>query len=248
MSAPSITPTVSRRFPHLPLRMIGDYAIFAAMVAGGAVASIMLITVVVSFFRPIEASGWDIAQQLGNWFALGIAAHVGAREFWLYVTHGQTRRNFFGEASIFVAIFALVLAVFYSVGFWVEAPLYGVTGWPQLAHQPTLYTDVLALPMVLLESWLTYFLWGAAGLAIGAAFYRSLLWGSVMCGLCLFVAQLASLGLGQDAGPVGSLVRTGVVPAEPNLALAIAVHVVGGAVLLCGAWIAMKDAPIHNRK
>ncbi len=248
MSDTTLMRVKSRRFPHLSRRMLGDYSIFAAMVAAAALVAVMLITVFVSFFRPIEKSGWDLAQQLGNWFALGIAAHVGAREFWLYVTHGQTRRNFFGEASIFVAIFAAVLALFYALGFWIEAPLYAAMGWPQEAHEPTIYRSVLSAPMVLLESWLTYFVWGAAGLAIGAGFYRSTLWGVVTIGVAMFVAQMVSLSLGQDAGPIGSLVRVGAVPDQPDLLVASLVHLAGGAVLLGAAWIAMKDAPIHARK
>lgn len=237
----------SRRFPHVPRRMIFDYSAFAAIVVGPALVAVMVLTLVVSFWRPIEASGWDLSQQLANWFVLGTMAHVGTREFWLYVTHGQTRRNFFGEVSIFLVVFALVIALFYAVGFWIEAPFYRLMNWPQAAHEPTLYTDVLASHMVVLESWLTYLLWGAAGLFIGVAFYRNGLLGALAIGSGLVAAQAATLALGQDAGPVGALIRGGALPSEPDLVVAALSHIACAAALMGLAWLVMRDAPIHSR-
>ncbi|KKB07353.1 hypothetical protein [Devosia chinhatensis] len=238
----------SRRFPHFPKRMFSDYAIFALMVAGGAIVGSMVLTLIVSQFRPIEASGWDLAQQLPNWFALGVGAPVGMREFWLYVTHGQTRRNFFGEACLWLIAFALLLGVLYAAGFWIEMPLYALMGWPQTVHTAGLYSHVLDVPMVLLESGLRCLLWGAAGLCLGAAFYRGTFIGLAAIGLCLFVAQIVSLSMGEDAGPVGSLVRVGALPAEPQLGPAVLAHLCGTAILLAVTWLAMRDAPILARK
>jgi hypothetical protein len=237
----------SRRFPHLPKRMIVDYSVFAAIVVGPALVGVMALTLIVSFFRPIEASGWDLSQQLANWFVFGTLVHVGTREFWLYVTHGQTRRNFFGEVSIFLVAFACVMAIFYAAGFWIEAPYYWVMGWPQTAHQPTLFTDVLVTHLVVLESWLTYLLWGAAGLFIGVAFYRNGLVGALAIGASLLAAQTATLAMGHDAGPVGALIRGGALPSEPNVVAAVLAHIACAAALMGLAWLVMRDAPIHSR-
>jgi hypothetical protein len=248
MTSQAMPRVISRKFPHFPRRMLVDYSAFSAIIAAGAIAAIMVITVGVSIYRPIEASGWDLSQQIVNWFVLALCTHIGYREFSLYVTHGQTRRNFFGEAVIFVVLFALAMALLYALGFWIEAPLYALMGWPQAVHEPRIYAQVLDTPRVILEMWPSLLLWAAAGLALGAAFYRNGLLGTLYIGLGLLMAQLTSLAMGQDAGPVGVLVRMDIVPGEINVPLALLAHLAATAFLLAAAWLAMRDAPIHARK
>jgi hypothetical protein len=229
-------------------RLLGAYGIFSVMAAAGTLAIIMIIPIGVSYFRPIEASGWDLAQQLINWFALGIAAHIGFREFWLYVTHGGTRRDFFAIATVFAVAFTLLLSILYALGFWIEAPLYALMGWPQAVHEPLIFREVLDSPAVVLETWPSFLLWAAAGVAIGACFYRSGYLGAVAIGVGLFAAQITSLAMGRDAGPVGALIRMDILPREPNIAAGLFAHALCIAALLALAWFAMRDAPIHNKK
>lgn len=244
----SATPRVlSRRFPHFPGRMLSGYGAFTLMVAGGTILTMLCITIGVSFFRSIDYSGWDLWQQMLNWYALGICAHIGSRELWLYVAHGGTRRNFMGETAIFVAGFALLLALIYAAAFWIEAPLYAAMGWPQLPHNPMFFHHVLDSHWVVLEGLLSFGLWGAAGLLIGAAFYRDWRLGMVATGVAMFFAQITSLSVGDDAGPMGVLVRSEIVPGDFNIALAVVAHLACWVILAGATWLVIRDVPIHAR-
>src|SRR5690606_17303862 len=122
----------------------------------------------------------------------------------LHVTHGQTRREFMGQAAIFVPTFAAALALMVTVTFVAEAGLYRLAGWPQDVQPQQLYDSALEPHLIFLQSWLLNALWTAGGVFIAAAWYRSGGLGSLAVILAIVLSGISGIALSDDWGPFGA--------------------------------------------
>ncbi|MBJ3783207.1 hypothetical protein [Devosia sediminis] len=243
--------TTAQRLPKgfalFPKRLLVEQGLFAGMVWAGFSLVMLIIPVVVSFFRPIEVSGWGFGLGIAQWYVLAIGCYVGWQMFELHVMHGQSRRGFLKSAFIFTLLFSALVAALCVVTFLPEALIYGTAGWPQVLDDNRLYDGPFDFPMLFLHGWLTFALYGAGGLFFGVAFYRN----SALATLCvpavLAVSWIAGLGMASTDGPLQFLVREGVVPSEPNALLATVLHVLCVAVLFGGAWMFGRDAAIRKK-
>jgi hypothetical protein len=240
----------SRSLPPFPRYLVREHLELLVLVWAGLLAFTFAVTLGVSYWRDIEVSGWSIASQVAPWYALFIGVHVGHSVLPLHITHGQTRREYFAQAVMFVGVFAAAVAVLVAVGFVVEAGLYRLAGWPQTIEDASLYERALQSHLVIAETWLIAGLWAAGGAFIGAAFYRDGALGFLAIVASVFIAGIAGLALGSDWGPFGgaqSWTRwIGDDPAIQPLAGAV-IYLVCIAVALALLRLVTRDVPVRNK-
>ncbi len=241
----------SQRIPAgyavFPRRLLVEQGLFGTMLWAGFSLLMLIIPVVVSFFRPIEVSGWVFGQAIVQWYVLAIGCYVGWSVFELHVTHGQSRRGFLKSAFVFVVLFSGIVAALCAFTFLPEALIYNLAGWPQAVDEARLYEAPLEVHMVFLHGWLTFALYGAGGLFLAIAWYRSSLIGSLGIPFALLMAAVAGLGMASTEGPLQVLVREGVVPQEPDVLLAIVLHVLCVGALFTATWFCGRDVAIRTK-
>src|SRR5690606_4181048 len=140
--------------PAFPRQLLEDHVGLALLVWAGFTAFVLVVILTVAYVREIDVSFWDRAIEVVRWYALFIGVHIGWSVLPLHVTHGQTRREFMGQAAIFVPTFAAALALMVTVTFVAEAGLYRLAGWPQDVQPQQLYDSALELHLIFLQSWL----------------------------------------------------------------------------------------------
>lgn len=234
-------------FSVFPRRLLTEQGIFASMIWAGFSLVMLAIPIVVSFFRPIEVSGWVFGQSIAQWYVLTIGCYVGWQVLELHVTHGQSRASFLKSAFVFVVLFSAIVAALCAVTFYPEALIYNLLGWPQAVDGSRLYASPLDLPMVFLHGWLTFALWGAGGLFLGVAWYRSSLIGGLGIAFAFALSWVAGLGMASTDGPLQFLVREGVFPSEPNAWLATVFVSACVAVFFACTWLCGRDVPIRKK-
>src|SRR5690606_1839809 len=90
--------------------------------------------------------------------------------------------------------------------FSIEGAFYGLMGWPQNAPgSGASVNGLLSGPVAFLQNWLIMMVWGAAGAAIAAGWYRNgwLGFGRTLVGVC--AASLSALLRDGRAGPASGL-------------------------------------------
>ncbi|HZY68569.1 MAG TPA: hypothetical protein VFE52_08275 [Devosia sp.] len=85
----------ARREPTFPTRVFNEQAWFAVICWVALAVGTFAITFVVSQFRSVDESAWEIASNAVSWFGFAIAIYLGWTVLQLHVTHGGTRRGFF---------------------------------------------------------------------------------------------------------------------------------------------------------
>lgn len=240
-----IAPAATRREPLFPTRLFVEQSIFALMVWVGYAIFVFVLTFVVSLFRPIEISGWDIATQPAAWFAFAIGCYLGWTVLQLYVTHGGTRRGFVIQMLGFVALYALLLAALFTLTFWPEAGIYALTGWSHVPDDNGLYASVTDMPMVFLQALLVFEVWTIGGLFVSTAWYRSAVLGSLSIVLGLVVVSVSSFTIKEDVGPmswVGFLL-----PGLTGPGPAIVAHLIMFALFAGLTWLNVRTISIHGK-
>jgi hypothetical protein len=160
-----------RRFPQkgaLPFTLILWCAYFLVVVG---------TTLVVAPYDGASSwssrSVWDMATLLplaGIAFAVGLSL----TGFYLrvHVAHGQTRRRFMSQATLYLVVLAAALAALTTLGFVLEAALYRAKDWVWLlTERPLARTvdDYFAMfAMFLLE----FAMWMVAGMLVAAGYRR----------------------------------------------------------------------------
>ena len=236
-----------RGFDIFPRRLLVEQGYLAAMVWLGFSLTMLVIPIVVSFFRPIEVSSWVFAQSIVQWYALAICVYVGWHQLELHVAHGRSRSSFLKSAFIFVTGFSALLALFCALTFYPETLLYNLMGWTQNMDGERLYDMPLQSHLVFLNAWLGIALWGAGGLFLGVAWYRSTIIGSLGIPFAFALSMVAGVGMASTDGPLQFLVHQGLVPQEPNLLLALALHLLCIAALFLATWYCGRDVPILKK-
>jgi hypothetical protein len=91
---------------------------FCAVVAACVFALAVAITFVVSGFRDVEISAWNVVtSQIARWFLFWVGIYVIHNQLPIAVAHGRTRRSFLVAASAISVVLALVMTVIAGVGF-----------------------------------------------------------------------------------------------------------------------------------
>lgn len=238
---------MTRTEPAIPRRLLAEQAFFAAMVWAGFTLFMFVLTFIVSLFREIDVSGWNLAGQPARWFGFAIGIYVGHTIFPLYVAHGGTRKGFMTQALVFVLAYGALLGALFTLTFPIEAGYYALMGWPQALHANELYASALDLPMVLVQWVLIMVLWVAGGVFLGGAWYRNPAYGSLGIVIGVLFVGLSGMAIGSGDGPFEWVYRQLFTGTAPGTGAAIVIHLISIAILLGLTWLAFKDAPIHKK-
>lgn len=240
-------PAISRTEPLIPRRLLSDQAIFAVMVWAGFTVFMFVLTFIVSLFREIEVSGWNLAGQPARWFGFAIGIYVGHTLFPLHVTHGGTRKGFMAQVVVFVVAYGALLGALFTLTFPLEAGYYAIMGWPQALHGTELYSGAFDLPMILVQWVLIMTLWVAGGVFMGGAWYRNQAYGSLGIVIGVFFVGLSGMAIGSGDGPFEWAYRQLFTGTGPGAGVAVVIHMVSIAIMFGLTWLAFKDAPIRNK-
>lgn len=204
---------------------------FSAIVAAIVFLFAVVVTFVVSAFRGIEISAWNVVMsQIARWYMLFTGVYVLHNLLPIAIAHGRTRREFLAAASGFFVVFALAMAVVGWLGFLLEGGIYGVMDWG---------TDERGS---LHAFFLMFLVWCAVGAFVATAFDRYGAVGifSLPVGLALVVATNVRVPGSGNLPFIRNI---------PSL-LGAGWHLVSLAaflVALAGMWAIARDMPVRSQ-
>ncbi len=241
--------TIDRRsWPILTHRVKEDVA-WLPVIVGAFFTFVLTATFVVSLYRDIAVSGWDIATQIPRWYAGGVGVYLTAVYLPLYIAHGNTRRNICRQLAVFAAAFVIVFAGLIALGYVLEHLIYQAAGWPQALTADHLFTDPLDYWMIVVEFTGMLSVWVAGGAMLGAAFYRNPAVGLLLVPVALVMAAIVEAAYGPSMfDGIGALVGIlGVTVTQTTPAGAAATSAVLVAVALAVTWPMVRDMPMRPR-
>lgn len=230
---------------RFPTRFLASNLWFSLMLWLAFVVVVTVITVLIGVFGTLDQSVWEGAIQVTRWYAVFAGIALVTQFLPLYIAHGQTRRQFGAQAAVTGALYAVFLAALLVVGLLLEKALYAVGGWPQTFVKTHLYTDPIQVHLVLLEYLVEFLALLAAGLLIGAAFYRWRAAGllAIPVGLALIVVSLGATGaefqLPLSSFSLGVDLRSSLLM---TLGVGVGTFVVG----LALTWPIIRNVPLRN--
>ncbi|HLL64166.1 MAG TPA: hypothetical protein VK453_00285 [Micromonosporaceae bacterium] len=220
---------------HLPFLLLAwlGFAVFVAVVVA-----------VISLFRPITISGWDGASGVVRWAAAGYGAYLTGRLLPVFIAHGQTRRDFMIQTSVFAAVAVAAYAALATIGYALEGLLYRAVDWPQRFQEDRIFTASDQVLPIFITHAVMLLGWMIAGAFLAAAFYRLDGGGLVAIPVAILLVATASLAVGYNSLPfVGAFIQRLDAPV-------IATAVLAAASILAGAgltWGLVRDVPIKTR-
>jgi hypothetical protein len=235
---------------ELARHRLGDDTVAVALLWTGYFVFVTLVTVVVSAFRPIEISGWEVASQLPRWFVGGIGVYLTAVYLPLYIAHGYTRREFMAQVPAATVVTVALAALLMTVGYGLERIVYAVAEWPQVLQQSHLYTSADQYGLILLEFGLLFAVWATAGALGGAGFYRGPGPGLAVAPVALLMIGFAEAVLNPGFFEVVTAVAAGFGLQPEGVSPAAAIGVSAAAVLAGAAltWMLVRDQPIRSQR
>ncbi|GAA0404658.1 hypothetical protein Acor_23790 [Acrocarpospora corrugata] len=234
---------------RFPTRLLAANLALAALLWAGFVVAIGLVTAGIAVFGEVSGSVWEPAAQLPRLYVLFTGVSLVREYLPMYIAHGQTRRQFGGQAAITLAVFAPVLAALMTAGYLLENGFHALAGWPQGLERPHLFTSTTQVPLIFSEYLIEFLAWAVAGALISAAFYRweggGLL--TIPVGVALVLVAAGAAGSELRIPFVSRLMGLRV-DLPPGLPLTFAA---GFGVFLAGlalTWPIIRDVPLRNRR
>ncbi|GLY46428.1 hypothetical protein [Lentzea sp. NBRC 102530] len=204
---------------------------FCALAALGAFAFAVVLTFVVSAFKDVEISAWNVVMsQVARWFLFWVGIYLVHNVLPIAVAHGRTRREFFLAASAFSVALAAVAALLGWLGFVAEGGIYALMDWQADEHgSPLAYV-------------LMFLVWTAVGMFCAAAFdrYGSAGVFSVPVGFVLAIISTTHIP-GAGRWPIVPNLPTAVGAGWHLLSLAAFVVALGL------TWVIVRNAPVRVR-
>jgi hypothetical protein len=206
---------------------------------------VQLITAGFATFRPIDGSLWEPMTQLPRWFAFGAGFQLTGVYLRLHVAHGQTRRGFMRQASVYLVAFAALLATLTMLGYLMELAIYRMAGWPQNFSRDYLFDSTSQVAPILFTYGLAYLVWTVAGALIAATFRRLHWYGLVVVApFCL--AIIVGIELAVGARSFAPLPLTDIqFPSSAPLALLLGSG--GFAISLAATWALVRNMPFRDQ-
>jgi hypothetical protein len=245
--APTMNRTGSgQRTWRLPRLLLEDQLGLAVLSWLGLVLFSMAVVTVVSSFRDIVISGWEVATGIVPWYAAFIGGYVLHTVLPLHIAHGRTRRDFAIEAVIFGGVFTTVVALLVTLGFAIEQGVYAIAGWSRGTPDDHLFASYTEYGMIVAEYWLTVLVWTAAGAFVGASVYRpsGLSWFALAPALGL--VAISGLTRADSAQPMGFIVNRLPQADSMSLALTALLSLVSVLIALGLTWLTIRDMPMRN--
>lgn len=243
------TATRNRRaWPILTQRLREDVG-WLPMIVGAFFVFVLIVTFVVSLYRDVSVSGWDIGSQIPRWYAGGVGVYLAAVYLPLYVAHGHTRRNISRQLATFAVVFVVVFAGLIGLGYAIEHLIYDAAGWTQQLTADHLFTSPLAYWTIVFEFGGVLGVWVVGGAMLGAGFYRKPALGLVLIPVALVMAAAteAAYGPGMFDGISALLALFGVTVAQTTPVGAAATSTVLIAGALAVTWALVRDLPLRTK-
>ncbi|MFD5831565.1 hypothetical protein [Lentzea sp. NPDC060358] len=216
-----------KTFPHLAKILLW----FSAAVAAGAFAFVVALTFVVSFFREVEISAWNVvASHIGPWFLLWVGVYAIHNVLPIAVAHGRTRRDFLASTSVLAVLLALAGTALAWLGYLLEGGIYGLMGWTADEHG--------AVPAY----FFMYLVWFVTGALCAAAFGRFGPGG-------VFVLPVAFAFIALTRAQIPGSGTLPFIPDVPGLLGPgwYGVSAAAFAIALAGTWAVVRDMPVRVR-
>lgn len=205
---------------------------------------VQLITAGFATFRPIDGSLWEPMTQLPRWLAFGAGFQLIGVYLRIHVAHGQTRRGFMRQASVYLVAFAAVLATLTMLGYLMELAIYRMAGWPQNFSRDYLFDSASHIGPILFTYGLVYLVWTVAGALIAATFRRLYWYGLVVVApFCL--ATIVGIELAVGARYVAPLTLTDI-QFTSSVPLTLLLGIGGFAVSLAATWALVRTMPFRD--
>lgn len=212
-------------------QLTASLVLFSAMLAAGAFLFAVVVTFVVSAFRGIEISAWNVVtSQIARWYLLFLGVYVIHNMLPIAVAHGRTRREFLAAAAGFTVVCAAAMALLAWLGFLIEGGIYALMDWSARDHG--------TLPAY----FLMFLVWCAVGAFLAAAFDRFGAGGVIA--LPVGVVLVVTTGVW--------IPGSGELPFIRNIPTMLgsgwhAVSLVAWLVAFAGTWAIARDMPIRTR-
>lgn len=160
------------------------------------------VTFAIALFSNVSSSIWDFAPQLLRWLAIFYGVHFTRELLPLYVTYGQTRRDFMVQISLFFLGGMTVLAGLMTFGYVLEGLLYQFMGWSQVIMGDKLYAQPNDYLLIALSYWVHLVGYTVIGAFVGAGYYRSDAWGMVTLPFAMLFVVLVTFSIGGNDFPI----------------------------------------------
>jgi hypothetical protein len=203
-----------------------------------------VIAGVFSTYRTVDGSLWEPMTQLPRWFAFGNGLWLTGVYLRLHVAHGQTRRGFMRQASVYLVAFAALLATLTTLGYVMELAIYRMVGWPQSFSRDYLFDSTFQVAPILFTYWLVYLVWTVAGTLI-AATYRRLHWYGLIVVAPFCLAIIVGIELAVGARYFAPLTLTDI-QFTNSAPLALLLGIGGFAVSLAATWALVRNMPFRD--
>ncbi|HEX8005202.1 MAG TPA: hypothetical protein VF482_02100 [Trebonia sp.] len=232
---------------RFPTRLLAANLVLAALLWAGYLVVIVLITVGIAVFGQVRGSVWEPAAQLPRLYVLFTGVSLVREYLPMYIAHGQTRRQFGGQAAITIALFAPFMAALMAAGYLLENGFHALAGWPQGLARPHLFASTGQLPLIFSEYLIEYLAWAVAGALIGAGFYRWQGGGLLTIPVGIAMVLVAAGATGTELRiPFVSRHFGFQVDLPQNLPLTFAVGLGVFLVGLALTWPIIRDVPLRN--
>ncbi|MFI6905911.1 hypothetical protein ACIBKY_31930 [Nonomuraea sp. NPDC050394] len=230
---------------RFPTRLLAANLWVAFFVWLAYLAIVIVITLAIHFFGNLTQSVWEQATQLPRWMVLFVGVAMVRQFLPLFIANGQTRRQFGFQAAITTALYTPFAALLMSAGYLVERLLYTIIGRPQTLERAHLFADPTQAPLVFVEYTVEFMAWIAAGMFVGAGFYRWQAGGllTIPVGVGLVVLGLSAVG-NRFGVPLSAFSIGFELSAGPLVALVMGLGTFALGLLL--TWSVIRDTPLRN--
>lgn len=220
---------------HLPLLLV-LWAIFAVIVVGVGIG--------LAIFNTVTFSVWDGATKVVRWFALGYGIYLIHHLLPTLIAHGQTRRTFMLQASLFTVVATIVLGALMTLGYVLETAVYRALDWQPALTAAQAFISVGRLPMTFFTCLAMFLVWTVSGALLGAGFYRAEELALVTLPIALLLISAAGVAIGYTGLPF-----IGIFIDRLDIPLAVAGPLSAGAFLLglWLIWVIVRDIPLRKR-
>jgi hypothetical protein len=226
--------------------LLGSLVPFLLVVWAAALVFVAVLVPVVSIWKDITISGWNVASvQLGRWFLFALGYHVVHDVLPTAVAHGRTRREFAAQAALVTLVVSAAAALLVAVGFGLEFLLYRAAGWTQALGEQAAFGSATEFPAIAGAHWAVFAVWMAVG-ALAAAGFDRLGGGGLLLvpvGLALVVPAGLAVNGSSSLPFLPSFGGWESVPAAVALLLCAASWAVG----LALTWSLVRDIPVRAR-
>lgn len=133
----------------------------------------MVVVFIVSTFRDIEISAWEVVGTIVPWYVAVISGWITFRMAPMLVAHGKTRAFAFREWVAVGVIFTVIGAIAMSAGYLLEYWIYDIAGFSVGVGTENLFSSATQVHLVLLQYLLFFAVWFSLGGFAGVSLYKS---------------------------------------------------------------------------